>query len=128
MRILIDTHVFLWIVTNDLRLPQSIRAAFLQPSNTFYLSVVSLWEVATKYQLGKLPLPMSPELYVPEMRRRHVIANLDLDEGSVKRLSSLPMLHKDPFDRMLICQALEHNLTMATVDDKVRAYPIPTLP
>jgi PIN domain nuclease of toxin-antitoxin system len=77
-----------------------------------------------KYQLGKLPLPESPEIYLPKQRDRHQIANLDLDEDSVTQLASLPQLHKYPFDRMLICQALKHNLTIATVDSEIIKYPI----
>ncbi len=77
-----------------------------------------------KYQLGKLPLPARPEQYLLNQRNRHQIASLALDEGSVIRLTELPLLHRDPFDRMLICQALQHALTLATVDDNIRAYPV----
>ena len=113
-------------MTNDRRLPASFRDAFTEPANAFYLSVVSLWEITIKFQIGKLQLPRSPALYVPQMRERHGLLNLDLDEASVKRLDSLPLLHHDPFDRMLVCQALESDLSIATVDDKVRAYPVAT--
>nr|WP_295543361.1 type II toxin-antitoxin system VapC family toxin [uncultured Thiohalocapsa sp.] len=82
-------------------------------------------EALVKYRLGKLPLPASPHIYLPEQRRRHRIETLPLDEPSVARLAGLPDLHRDPFDRMLVCQALEHGLTLATVDPAVRAYPVP---
>ncbi len=81
-----------------------------------------MWESIIKYQLGRLPLPESPETYLPKQRDRHQIANLDLDESSVTQLGSLPSLHKDPFDRMLICQALHHGLTIATVDAEIIKY------
>ncbi len=86
------------------------------------LSVVSVWESIIKYQLGKLPLPESPEIYLPKQRNSHQITSLPIDENSVVRLIDLPLLHRDPFDRMLICQALQHQLIVATVDSAIRAY------
>jgi PIN domain nuclease of toxin-antitoxin system len=83
-----------------------------------------VWETIVKYQLGKLPLPESPETYLPKQRDRHQIVSLNLDEGSVAQLTKLPLLHRDPFDRMLICQALQHGLTIATVDVAIRAYSV----
>ena len=80
-----------------------------------------------KYQLGKLPLPERPEAYLAKQRDRHQIASLALDELSVTQLAKLPPLHRDPFDRMLICQALQHDLTIATVDSAIRAYPVSIL-
>jgi PIN domain nuclease of toxin-antitoxin system len=91
--------------------------------NEVYLSVVSLWETIIKYQLGKLPLPDSPEAYLPQQRDRHQIECLSLDEASVAQLVHLPKIHRDPFDRMLICQALQHNLTILTVDKVITDYP-----
>jgi PIN domain nuclease of toxin-antitoxin system len=80
--------------------------------------------VIVKYQLGKLPLPERPERYLPKQRDLHQIACLSLDENSVVKLAELPPLHRDPFDRMLICQALQNGLTIATVDSAVRAYQV----
>jgi PIN domain nuclease of toxin-antitoxin system len=88
---------------------------------------VSLWEATVKYQLGRLPLPEPPDAFLPDQRRRHEIASLPLDEASVSKLASLPQIHRDPFDRMLICQALAHELTIVTVDDAVASYPVPVL-
>jgi PIN domain nuclease of toxin-antitoxin system len=96
-------------------------------NNEVYLSVVSVWEALIKYQLGKLPLPQSPEVYLPEQRRRHGIASLSVDEESVAYLSGLPALHRDPFDRLLICQAQRHGLTMVTVDSAIPAYGVSVL-
>lgn len=95
--------------------------------NEVYLSVISIWEAAIKYNLGKLPLPESPESYLPRQRKRHHIVSLPVDEACVTHLSVLPSHHRDPFDRMLICQALEHDLVLATVDEKIRKYPVNTL-
>ncbi|ALF55790.1 twitching motility protein PilT [Nostoc piscinale CENA21] len=127
MKILLDTHIFLWFISGDKQLQTDVRDAICNIDYQIYLSVVSIWECIVKYQLGKLPLPESPEIYIPKQRDRHQIANLDLDEGSVTQLASLPALHKDPFDRMLICQALQHGLTIATVDSAIRAYSVSTI-
>ncbi len=95
--------------------------------NDVYLSIISIWEATVKYQLGKLPLPESPEIYLPIQRERHLITSLPLTEDSVVQLSKLPNIHRDPFDRMLICQALQHDLTIVTVDNAIRAYPVKIL-
>ncbi|MCY7277197.1 MAG: type II toxin-antitoxin system VapC family toxin [Phormidesmis sp. CAN_BIN44] len=124
MRILLDTHIFLWFINGDGQLSTDVRDAIRDSDNEVYLSAVSVWEAIVKYQLGKLPLPEHPETYLPKQRDRHQIASLALDENSVIQLAKLPPLHRDPFDRMLICQALQNGLTIATVDSAVRAYPI----
>jgi PIN domain nuclease of toxin-antitoxin system len=116
MRLLLDTHIFLWFISGDARLPTDWRDSFRDADNAVYLSAVSLWEALVKYRLGKLPLPHPPESYLPTQRARHQIASLSLDEASVCHLSSLPAAHRDPFDRMLVCQALEHGLSIVTVD------------
>lgn len=124
MRILLDTHIFLWYITGDARLPSGLLATVRDPGSEVYLSVVSVWETIVKYQLGKLPLPGPPESYLPLQRERHRIRSLALDEVGVAGLAKLPPLHKDPFDRMLVSQAIQHSLTIATVDDRIRAYPV----
>ena len=127
MELLLDTHVFLWFINDDSRLPLAWRKIIQEPANDVYLSVVSLWESIIKYQLGKLPLPASPEIYLPKQRERHKIASLPLNEASVSYLAQLPNLHRDPFDRILVCQALQRDLTLVTVDAKVVAYPVKVL-
>jgi PIN domain nuclease of toxin-antitoxin system len=124
MRILLDTHIFLWFISGDRQLSDKIRDAIRDSDNEVYLSAISVWEVIVKYQLGKLSLPESPEIYLPKQRDLHQITSLPFDEMSVIQLAKLPPLHRDPFDRMLVCQALQHNLTIATVDPVVRAYPV----
>jgi PIN domain nuclease of toxin-antitoxin system len=124
MRILLDTHIFLWFISGDTQLSTDVRDAIRNPDNEVYLSAISVWEAIVKYQLGKLPLPEHPETYLPKQRDLHQIASLDLNESSVLQLAKLPPLHRDPFDRMLICQALQNGLTIATVDAAVRAYPV----
>ena len=127
MRLLLDTHIFLWFISGDTRLPTDWRERIRDTDNAAYLSVVSLWEALVKYRLGKLPLPHPPETYLPTQRARHQIASLPLDEASVCHLAILPSVHRDPFDRMLVCQALEHGLRIVTVDPVFGAYPAPIL-
>jgi PIN domain nuclease of toxin-antitoxin system len=124
MRILLDTHIFLWFISGDTQLSTDVRDAIRDPDNEVYLSAISVWETIVKYQLGKLPLPDHPEMYLPKQRDLHQIASLALDEISVAQLAQLPLLHRDPFDRMLICQALQNGLTIATVDTAIRAYSV----
>ncbi len=116
MKLLLDTHVFLWFVVDDSRLLSTWRESIRDPGNEVFVSVVSFWEIAVKYKLGKLPLPQPPQTYLPEQRRKHRMSSIALDESSVNRLSSLPDVHRDPFDRMLICQAIQHELTIVTND------------
>jgi PIN domain nuclease of toxin-antitoxin system len=127
MRLLLDTHIFLWFISGDARLPTDWRESIRDPDNAVYLSVVSLWEALVKYRLGKLPLPHPPESYLPTQRARHQITSLPLDEASVCHLSTLPAAHRDPFDRMLVCQAPEHRLSIVMVDPVFAAYPAPIL-
>lgn len=122
MKLLLDTHIFLWFISGSTQLSTTFRDSIQDSDNDVYLSVVSLWECIIKYQLGKLPLPESPELYLPKQRELHRIDSLAVDETSVAQLIQLPSLHRDPFDRLLICQALEHDLTIVTADAAVMAY------
>ena len=124
MKILLDTHIFLWFISGDTKLSTDIQDSIRDPDNEIYLSAISVWEATIKYQLGKLPLPEPPETYLPRQRDLHQIASLALDESSVIQLAKLPPIHRDPFDRMLICQALQNGLTIATVDTAVRAYSV----
>lgn len=124
MKILLDTHIFLWFVSGDNRLSTEVRDAISDYENEVYLSIISIWECIVKSKLGKLPLPEPPDIYLPKQREYHQIINLNLDESSVIQLAKIPALHRDPFDRMLICQALQYDLVIATADKAIRAYPI----
>ncbi len=128
MRLLLDTHVFLWYISADPQLPVVFRDAIRDPANEAYLSVASVWEAVIKYALGKLPLPKAPAEYLPQQREAHRIATLPIEEAAFAHLASLPPLHHDPFDRILIAQALQQGMTLVTVNDLVRAYPVPLLP
>jgi PIN domain nuclease of toxin-antitoxin system len=127
MRLLLDTHVFLWYISADPKLPVAFRDSIRDPANEVYLSAASVWEAVIKYALGKLPLPDAPDSYLPRQREAHRIQTLPIEEVALVHLAGLPPLHRDPFDRMLIAQTLQHSLILATVDDAVRAYPVPLL-
>jgi PIN domain nuclease of toxin-antitoxin system len=127
MRLLLDTHIFLWFISGEARLPADWREGIRDADNEVYLSVVSLWEAVVKHRLGKLPLPLPPETYLPTQRARHQIASLSLDEENIRHLAILPSAHQDPFGRVLVCQALEHGLSIVTVDPVFGAYPAPIL-
>jgi PIN domain nuclease of toxin-antitoxin system len=127
MRRRLDTHIFLWFISGNTRLSPDWRESIREAENEVYVSVVSFWEVMIKHALGKLPLPQPPAQYLPLQRARHQLASLPLDESSVRHLASLPAVHRDPFDRMLVCQAMELGLTIVTVDPVFAAYPAPLL-
>ena len=126
MNLLLDTCTFLWIATGDESLSSSARRLFADPTNQVFLSAVSAWEIAVKHSLGRLPLPRPPSVLVPEQRRRHQIQPLLLDEAAALFCAKLPELHKDPFDRMLICQAIMGGLTLLTPDQLISQYPVAT--
>lgn len=96
------------------------------PATELLLSSVSAWEIAVKYSLGHLPLPENPATYVPRQRGLHRVASLALDEEDALAGNRLPRIHRDPFDRMLICQAIVHGLTILTPDEAIRRYPVRT--
>ena len=127
MKLLLDTVTFLWILEDSARLTPSVRAAVQEPENILYLSAASAWEITIKHALGKLPLPQAPAALIPEQREARGILALAIDEAATLHLSSLPPLHRDPFDRIIICQAIEHAMTIVTPDPLIAAYPIRTL-
>ena len=92
-----------------------------------YLSSVSVWEMKVKHRLGRLSLPLSPDKFIPKERKRHMVTRLDLSEQDTFHLLKLPTAHKDPFDRMLVCQVIEHSLTILTPDPLITQYPIRSL-
>lgn len=124
MRLLLDTVAFLWIITDDPRVSARARELFVDAANEVYLSSVSAWEIALKHSLGRLPLPQPAHVYIPRQREKHGIESLPLDEESALHLARLPNLHADPFDRMLICQALVQGLTLLSSDEHLAQYPV----
>ena len=127
MRLLLDTCTFLWIVGGAKELSSRAREAFADPANEVFLSAASAWEIAVKHRLGKLPLPAALDEFVPAQRAAHGIEPLTVEEESALHVAKLPDLHCDPFDRMLVAQALVGGLVLVTPDDTIRRYPVRTL-
>lgn len=126
MRLLLDTSTFLWLINDAPELSSRAREGIVDPDNEVFLSSVSAWEIAVKNALGKLPLPRSTDRLVPEERERHGVESLPLDEESTLQLVRLPRLHRDPFDRMLVCQAIVHGLVIVSADRLITQYPVRT--
>lgn len=124
MRVLLDTCTFLWLAIDAPQLTDRAREIFRRPENEVYLSSVSTWEIAVKHELGRLRLPEPPETYIPALRQRHGVAPLALSEEATLHLGRLPALHRDPFDRMLVCQAIVEGLVLLTPDPAITRYPI----
>lgn len=127
MNVLLDTNVFLWVAWADPRLSRRFVGAFEDEDNEFYLSAVSAWEIAVKNANGRLPLPAPVDDFVTRLREVNDIATLPLDEASTFAVGKLPPLHRDPFDRMLIAQAITHGMVLAASDEIVRRYPVRSL-
>jgi PIN domain nuclease of toxin-antitoxin system len=126
VNLLLDTHIFLWLQTEPERLGESLRIVADDRTNLL-LSAASSWEIAIKYQLGKLPLPDAPERYVPERMRAIGAQAVVVEHPHALAVATLPPLHRDPFDRLLVAQALLLGLTIATADPSVAQYAIPTV-
>jgi PIN domain nuclease of toxin-antitoxin system len=126
MNLLLDTVTFLWWVTHDAGLSKVAEGLIRDPSRRVFLSPVSVWEVMVKHALGRLPLPEDPALLIPRLRTEHGFDELPMTEAAVLQLGALPRLHRDPFDRMLLCQAIEGGLTLVTPDDQLHRYPVRT--
>jgi PIN domain nuclease of toxin-antitoxin system len=118
---------FLWYITGELQLPISVRDEIRNPDNEIYLSVASVWEALIKYMAGKLELPENPADYLIGERQAHKILSLSIEESDFSHLLTLPRLHNDPFDRILVAQALQRRLTLVTGDKAIQAYPVSTL-
>jgi PIN domain nuclease of toxin-antitoxin system len=127
MRLLLDTCTFLWVITDAPALSPAARARFTDPANEVFLSAASAWEIGIKWKRGRLPLPQPATSFVADQREAHGIAALGIDEESTLHVTRLPDLHRDPFDRMLVSQAIVHGLVLLTPDPLVTQYPARTL-
>jgi PIN domain nuclease of toxin-antitoxin system len=126
VRLLLDTCTFLWLAGGE-GLSEAAEAAIREPSNEVILSAASTWEIMIKYGNGQLPLPEPPERLIPTERRLRGIATLSIEEEALFHLARLPKLHRDPFDRILTCQAIAHGLALVTPDPLITQYPIRTI-
>lgn len=122
MKVLMDTQAFLWMIADGERLSSRARQVFLDKNNMLYFSAVSLWEISIKYSLGKMEL--APDW--PESIRREMQANtiqwLPVEMEHCVQVSQLPFHHRDPFDRMLISQAIVEDMALLSSDRQMKAY------
>lgn len=125
MRVLLDTHAFLWFIEDHPRLSRVARQLIEDNTTVPFLSVASLWEMAIKISLGKMTVGnQSFETFIPEQMSRNDIALLDITVWHVARVAILPLAHRDPFDRMLIAQAITEGLPIISADSILDAYPV----
>lgn len=124
MRLLLDTHVLIWAVLEPELLSARVSAALLDEGNEVLASAASLWEILLKAQAGKLPIPPRPEFLETHFRMLGVGVYLPIEISHIYRVGELPPIHKDPFDRILVAQALVENLTLVSQDRMIAQYPV----
>ena len=122
MRLLLDTHCWLWMLAAPERFSASALALLEDRRNELLLSAASSWEIAIKYALGRLPLPAPPAEYVPQRMRSSGVLALAVEHAHALRVAALPPHHADPFDRLLVAQAILEGLPILTVDRQLEAY------
>ena len=127
MRFLLDTCTFLWLIAGSRELSRTARRTFRDSENTFFLSAASAWEIALKNAAGRLKLADDPALLVPRERERHGIEELSVTEADALAAGRLPDIHRDPFDRLLVAQALARGFPILTPDEQIGRYPVRTL-
>jgi PIN domain nuclease of toxin-antitoxin system len=123
MRALLDTHTFLWAIVDDPRLSRRAQKIFTGP-NDLWLSVASVWEILIKVMVGKLPLPQPSGPYLVRKAAENRIEVLPVTLDHILKIESLPVHHRDPFDRVLIAQSIEEKLPLVTADPRFERYPV----
>jgi PIN domain nuclease of toxin-antitoxin system len=123
MKVLLDTHTFLWAISDDPRLSRRAAQIFIGPSDV-WLSVVSIWEILTKSNLGRMPLPEPTGSYLVGRLAENRIATLPFNLDHALRIENLPLHHRDPFDRMLIAQSMQEDWPIVTADPAFKKYPV----
>lgn len=126
MKLLLDTCTFLWAVSDPARLSPRAAQLIMALENEVYVSAASAWEIAIKTGIGRMALRDPADRFVREQREAAGFATLPIDEESALHVTRLPALHGDPFDRMLVSQAIVHGLTILTPDLLVSQYPART--
>lgn len=124
---LLDTCVALWHFEGSDRISPGLREMLTEPTNDLLLSDVSILEMVIKFSIGKLPLPRPPSRIVRPLALKHMMDILPLATSAIFRLEALPELHRDPFDRLLVCQALDSRLELITPDPLIRQYDVRTV-
>lgn len=124
MRVLVDTHAWLWMLAEPSRLPDRAQRALDDPATEVLVSAASSWEIAIKYQLGKLPLPEAPTTYVPDRLARSGSTPLAIEHAHVLRAGALPRHHRDPFDRLLVAQAQALGVPLVSGDVAIEPYDV----
>jgi PIN domain nuclease of toxin-antitoxin system len=123
MKYLLDTHTLLWLVEASAKVPRSIREVLKFPCNSVYLSSVSLWEIAIKLSMNKLDLKMPFDKLLSDLNDTDITI-LQIKDSYLKNLTTLPRIHKDPFDRLLIATAIAESLTIITADENIQKYDV----
>ena len=126
-RILLDTHVALWLLLDDPKLPGAVRQALKDDEVVWVFHQVSLWEIQIKYDLKKLQLPRAPERVFPNAIRESGLVTGLMENEAIFMLGKLPAVHRDPFDRLLITHAIKNGWLIATVDEVFEQYPVQLL-
>ena len=124
MRALLDTHALLWWLTDDPRLPQNTRDIISDGNNELYFSAAGCWEIAIKAQLGKITLPDKPDVFISDQLALNGIRSLPIQSSHALHVFSLPALHRDPFDRMLVSQAQLEDMPVITSDALIALYQV----
>jgi PIN domain nuclease of toxin-antitoxin system len=124
MKVLIDTQCWLWMNASPERLSRETRALLLNPDTVRLLSAASIWEIGIKYHLRKLPLPVAPTDYVPARLALTKTTPLPISVTHALRAGALPLLHRDPFDRMIVAQALVEGVPVLSTDRQLDLYHI----
>jgi PIN domain nuclease of toxin-antitoxin system len=124
MNILLDTHAFLWLRNAPEKIPEKVLAAYYDINNDIFLSVVSIWEMQIKHQLGKLDLALPLRTLIEEQRINNGLQILPIETHHIFALADLPSYHKDPFDRLLLIQSKLENLNLASADTVFCHYDI----
>ena len=124
MKALLDTHTFLWWITDSPKLPSRVGEIISDGENELFLSAASGLEIAIKVQLGRLKVPEDLERFIPEQLRINNIKTLPIEMSHALHMRSLPAYHRDPFDRMLVVQAQAENLPILTADPLISKYQV----
>ena len=124
MKLLLDSCVFLWMIDDYKKIPSATREKITSPLNEIYLSSISIVEMTIKAGLGKLSIPKPFAEFIIDCRKKHGINELALKEEDVIILEKLPLIHSDPFDRMLVAQAIANEMAIISCDKKIKDYPV----